>query len=189
MHWGANVETHSDEGDFLDLVSSPFKPKRHFPCAIVTQVNTPPTERKYVFWPWPHFTSSRLPLAVSGEEPEQSSWREVYMTLKVERKRHYHPTDWQKFKRLMMPRFDLDVKKLVPHAFFVGVNIGKAIFLESIWHYLSDSTMCILWGPEPHFKILPSTYFIQVYNHSLQRHPCSSIAIRGKWNWKLPECI
>lgn len=50
------------------------------------------------------------------------------MTLKVERKRHYHPTDWQKFKRLMMPRFDLDVKKLVLHTFFVGVNIGKAIF-------------------------------------------------------------
>lgn len=50
------------------------------------------------------------------------------MTLKVERKRNYHPTDWQKFKRLMMSSFGLEARKLVYPAFFGGMTIGKAVF-------------------------------------------------------------
>lgn len=50
------------------------------------------------------------------------------MTLKVERKRNYHPTDWQKFKRLMMSTFGMGARKLVYHTVFEGITIGKAIF-------------------------------------------------------------
>lgn len=50
------------------------------------------------------------------------------MTLKVERKRNYHPTDWQKFKRLMMSTFGMEARKLVYHTVFERITIGQAIF-------------------------------------------------------------
>lgn len=48
------------------------------------------------------------------------------MTLKVKRKRNYHPTDWQIFKRLMMSSSGMDARKLIYHTVFEGVTIGKA---------------------------------------------------------------
>lgn len=50
------------------------------------------------------------------------------MTLKVERKRNYHPTDWQKFKRLMMSTSGVEARKLVYHTVFEGMTIGIAVF-------------------------------------------------------------
>lgn len=54
------------------------------------------------------------------------------MTLKVERKRNYHPTDWQKFKRLMMSSLGTDAGKLVSHTILEGVRIGTAIFWRAL---------------------------------------------------------
>lgn len=50
------------------------------------------------------------------------------MTLKVERKRNYHPTDWQKCKRLMMSSVGTDAKKRVSHTAFEGARTGEAVF-------------------------------------------------------------
>lgn len=42
------------------------------------------------------------------------------MTLKAERKRNYHPTDWQTFQRFMTSSLCTDVRKLVCRALFAG---------------------------------------------------------------------
>ena len=56
------------------------------------------------------------------------------MTLKVERKRNYHPTDWQKCKRLMMSSLGAAAGKLVSHAVFEDGRIGRATFWFSGGH-------------------------------------------------------
>lgn len=47
------------------------------------------------------------------------------MTLKAERKRNYHPTDWQTFQRFMTSSLSADVRNLVCCALFVGGREGE----------------------------------------------------------------
>lgn len=41
----------------------------------------------------------------------------------------------------------MDVRKLVYHNVFEGVNNWRSHFLEGIWQFLLESKMCIPWGP------------------------------------------
>lgn len=54
------------------------------------------------------------------------------MTLMVEKKRRCHPTDWQKFKGLVMPSFGLDAKKLVSPTLSGGGGAGGATFWRAL---------------------------------------------------------
>ena len=72
------------------------------------------------------------------------------MTLKVERKRNYHPTDWQKFKRLMSS-LGTDAGKLVSHAVFEGVRIGKAVFWRASGSIYQQVTCANPWNQQTQF--------------------------------------
>ena len=157
MHWGVGGwDTHLGGGS-SDLASSPFKPRRHFTWTVFTQVNILILKGNS-FRPWPHFACGWMPLAVSSQEPERSRWREVQMTLKVERKRNYHPTDWQKCKRLMMSSLGTAAGKLVSHTVFEDGRIGRATFWFSGGHraaLISRSSVQTLRTSKLNSKLLP----------------------------------